>query len=315
MNHPVVSALFPVVVLIAIGYLAGRRAWIGAAAVKDLSNLVFMVLAPALLFRTMASSHASMLDLKPLLAYFGVAIAVYAGVLLWRGFSRRSAVLALASTFSNTVMIGVPLVGLAYGQQGLVTLFTLISMHALVLLTVATLVLEFAVVHEQKLAGRAVDRHVAATVLLALRNGIIHPVPLPIIAGLLFAQTGWAIPAVLDKPLQLLGQAFGPVALLMVGVTLAFNPVGQHLRAALGISLAKNVVHPALMAAVGWALGLEAVPLAVMIVAASLPIGANVFLFSQRYEVAQDTVTASVAVSTGLALVTVSVVLLLLGVV
>ena len=113
MNHPVVSALFPVVVLIAIGFLAGKRRWIGETAVRDLSSLVFMVLLPALLFRTMASAHSALPDAKPLLTYFGVALMVYFGVLFWRGFSRRSAVLALASMFSNTVMIGVPLVGLA----------------------------------------------------------------------------------------------------------------------------------------------------------------------------------------------------------
>jgi predicted permease len=44
-----------------------------------------------------------------------------------------------------------------------------------------------------------------------------------------------------------------------------------------------------------------------------LPIGANVFLFSQRYEVAEELVTASVAVSTGLGLVSVSLVMLCLG--
>jgi len=38
-----------------------------------------------------------------------------------------------------------------------------------------------------------------------------------------------------------------------------------------------------------------------------------VFLFSQRYQVAQQVVTASVAVSTGLGLISVSVVMLLLG--
>ena len=34
------------------------------------------------------------------------------------------------------------------------------------------------------------------TVLQAIRNGIVHPVPLPIIAGLLFAQTGLVVPEV-----------------------------------------------------------------------------------------------------------------------
>jgi hypothetical protein len=42
-------------------------------------------------------------------------------------------------------------------------------------------------------------------------------------------------------------------------------------------------------------------------------VGANVFLCAQRYEVAQDEVTASVAVSTALGLVTVPVVLLLVA--
>ena len=51
--HPVFVSLTPVFLLIGLGYLAGRLQWIRDAAVKDLSNLVFMVLIPALLFRTM----------------------------------------------------------------------------------------------------------------------------------------------------------------------------------------------------------------------------------------------------------------------
>ena len=77
----------------------------------------------------------------------------------------------------------------------------------------------------------------------------------------------------------------------------------------MGLTLLKNLVMPALVAAIGWAVGLTGLPLTVMIVAASLPIGANVFMFSQRYEVAQELVTAGVAVSTVLGVVTISVVM------
>ena len=48
-----------------------------------------------------------------------------------------------------------------------------------------------------------------------------------------------------------------------------------------------------------------------VLVAAALPIGANVLLFSQRYRTAEELVTASVAVSTALAVFTVSVVMAL----
>jgi predicted permease len=313
MTNPVITSLLPVVLLIALGYVSGRTGWIRSEASKDLSNLVFMVLTPALLFRTMSTVHVEQLNFKPVAMYFVAAALLFAAMLLWQGATRRAAVLALAATFSNTVMIGVPLVSLAYGEAGLVMLFTLISVHALVLLTLATVVLELAVAREQAAKDSGAPRHMALTVLAAMRNGIIHPVPLPIIVGLVFAQTGLVIPALLDKPLLLLSNAFGPIALLLVGVTLTQVRVGEHLRAALGLALIKNLAFPGLVALLSWSFGLSGLALSVMIVAASMPIGANVFLFSQRYEVAQELVTASVAVSTVLALLTVSLVMALLG--
>lgn len=313
MNNPVFSALLPVVLLISVGIVAGRAGWIRADAIKDLSNLVFMVLTPALLFRTMSTVHVEQLNFKPVAMYFVAALLLFAAMLFWQGANRRAAVLALSVTFGNTVMIGIPLIGLAYGQTGLVTLFTLISVHALVLLTLATVVLEMVTAREERASGQGGQRHMALTVLAAVKSGIIHPVPLPIMVGLLFAQTGLLLPEVVDKPLKLLGSAFGPVALLLVGVTLTQAQVGPNLKNALGISLLKNLALPCLVAALGLGLGVSGLPLTVMIVTASLPTGANVFLFAQRYEVAQDLVTASMAVSTVLGLATITVVMSLVG--
>ena len=314
LDHPVLSSLLPVVLLIGIGFVAGRMKLIRGEAVRDLSNLVFLVLVQALLFRTMATSHLERLDLKSVALYYIVAGAMFFALLLIQGLNSRSAVVALAAIFSNTLMIGVPLVQLAYGQAGLVHLFTLISMHALVLLTLATVVIELLVAREQsqQSPGQQPRRHIAATVARAVKNAILHPVPLPIIAGFLYSLTGVGLHPVVERPLKLLGDAFGPVALVLVGVTLAQTAIGRHLKGALGISVLKTIAHPILMAAAGWALGLRGLPLTVMVVAAALPVGANVFLFSQRYHKAEDLVTASVAVSTAMGLVTISVVMALL---
>lgn len=312
LDHPVASSLLPVVLLIGIGFAAGRLKLIRGEAVRDLSNLVFLVLVQALLFRTMATADLARLDLRSVALYYIVAGAMLFALLFIRGLTSRSAVLALAAIFSNTLMIGVPLVQLAYGQAGLVHLFTLISMHALILLTLATVVLELLVAREQAAAGLGPRRHIAATVAQAVKNAVLHPVPLPIIAGFLYSLTGWGLHPVVERPLKLLGDAFGPVALVLVGVTLAQTAIGPHLRGALVISVLKTILHPLLMWGAGRALGLTGLPLAVMVVAAALPVGANVFLFSQRYKKAEDLVTASVAVSTLMAVGTVSVVMGLL---
>lgn len=211
MNHPELNALLPVVLLIAVGCIAGRAKLISASGVKDLSNLVFMVVLPALLFRTMAQVRPEAVNGASLLAYFGALCLLFGGTLAVVGFTRRGAVLALATTFGNTVMMGIALVGIAYGSAGLAVLLPIVSLHALLMLTTATIVLEFAVLREQALAmgstpaatsARTAASHainpanalpqrppVWRTVWQAARNAIIHPVPLPIVCGLLFAYS------------------------------------------------------------------------------------------------------------------------------
>ncbi|MES2415784.1 MAG: AEC family transporter [Pseudomonadota bacterium] len=317
MNQLVLVSLLPVVLLIAAGFLAGRAQWIRATAVKDLSNLIFLLLTPALLFRTMSQVRIEQLSFRPVMAYFVAVAIIFGGILLVKGLNRRAAVLALAGTFSNTVMIGIAMVGLMYGPDGLVILLTLVSTHALVLLTCATLVLELAVAREQKqgLGGELgnAPRHPVATVLVAVKNAVLNPVPLPIIVGLLFAQTGLVIPEVIDRPLELLANAFGPLALVMVGVTLANTPLGQYWRPALALSSVKNLLHPLLVYLLCRLFDVSGLAMAVMVTASALPMGANVFLFSQRYKVAEELITATVVVSTAMALVTLTVVVLLLG--
>lgn len=311
LNSPVVASLVPVFLFIALGFVTARVGWIRAIAVKDLSNLVFMVLAPALLFRTMSAVHIETLDFGPVGIYFVAAALVFSGTVFAQGFTTLAAARGLAHVFGNTVMIGVPLIGLAFGESGLVTLFTLISVHALILLTAATVVFELAAARERANTPGQPKPHLLLTVLQAMKNGILHPVPLPIIAGLLFAQSGWTLPEMVDKPLQLLGQALGPIALLLVGVTLAFSKIGSSFQPALRAALVKSLALPLVLACLGWAIGFGGEPLALLIVTASLPTGANVFLFAQRYNVAEAEVTATIAVSTAMALVTLPVVLFL----
>jgi predicted permease len=311
MNSLVLSSLLPVILLISAGFAAARLDWVRETAVKDLSNLVFFLLMPALLFRTMGRVYVEQLDFKPVAAYFLAVGVLVIGTFLLQGFNRRAAVLALAVTYSNAIMIGIALVTLVFGQAGLVTLLTLIPVHSLVLLTGATVLLELAMASERA-SGSARQRWLS-TVLKALQNALFHPLTLPLLAGLLFAQTGWVLPPMMEMPLDLLARAFSPMALILVGVTLGFTRVGSHWRGALKLAAVKNILHPMLVYGLCLALGVTGMPMAIMVVAAALPMGANVFLFSQRYGVAQELITASVAVSTVLSVLTLTLALMLVS--
>ena len=56
---------------------------------------------------------------------------------------------------------------------------------------------------------------------------------------------------------------------------------------------------PALVLLVGhWGAGLRGVPLAVIVVCASLPVGSNALLFAQRYATLEAEATAGIVLST-----------------
>ncbi|MEN9330062.1 MAG: hypothetical protein RLZZ484_1250, partial [Pseudomonadota bacterium] len=79
------SSLIPVVVLIAVGMFAGRRGWVTTAGAKELTDLSFLVLAPALLFRTMSQVHWSDINMSPVALYFVAAMMLFAIVILSLG--------------------------------------------------------------------------------------------------------------------------------------------------------------------------------------------------------------------------------------
>ncbi|MDI9332777.1 MAG: AEC family transporter [Cytophagales bacterium] len=311
LSHPVITSLLPVIFLIVTGYVAGKQGWIRAGATKDFSSLIFSVLLPPLLFRTMAQTHLENLQILPVLAYLGSMVILFVVMLAFLGFNQRGVILGLASTYSNAVMIGIALIGFAYGQAGQAVLFSLLSVHAVIMLTAATLMLEWLKLKAQKShtspSGKPYKQaHPAALALNALRNALLQPTTWPILVGLAYSQTGLGIPAIVDRPLQLLGQAFSPLALVLVGLTLSVTQFGHHIKPALGLSLLKNFVQPILVLGLGFLLGQRGLPLTVMVVAASLPMGANVFMFSQRYQESEDLITTSVSVSTVMALFSVA---------
>ena len=185
--------------------------------VKHLSRLVFTVLLVPLLFRTMAHVRPENLQWTPLLAYLLGMALMYVVMFVAAGRDRRAAVLGLAASYSNTVMIGIALIQFAYGEQGVAVLLALVAVHSLIMLTLATLVLEWVTLREKSVVQTGAS--LLALTGQTLWNTFKQPMIFPIVAGLLYAQTGLGLPLFIDRPLQLLANAFSPLAVVLVGLT------------------------------------------------------------------------------------------------
>lgn len=309
MPNSVIDALLPVVLLIFIGFMVSKKGWLKLSAIQDVSNLAFLILGPALFFRSMSQVRLSELHFKPVTIYFIAICVVFTAVLYIQGYNRRGTILALSATFSNVTMIGVPLVNFAWGQQGLIVLFSLMSVHSLIMFSLVTSLLEFSVLRENLQLGKegrynSKVKTLTITLVRAAKRSFFHPVPFPIICGMLFGLTGIKLPQSLDNTLILLGNAFSPIALILVGMTLAKGAFSMKWKMPVMMAVAKSIIHPAILIFIGMLTGLKGVEFKVMVVAAALPIGANVYLFAQRYHVSQQEIMAGVAMSTILGMIT-----------
>jgi malonate transporter and related proteins len=299
--------LLAVLVTAAIGYVAGRMKWLtigapGSDAARVLSNAAFYVFIPALLFRTTARLDFATMPWRTIAAFFvpviGVMLAVYAWQRL-RGPDKPAVptARAISVAFGNTVQLGIPLSAALFGEAGLAIHIPLISIHALLILSVLTVLVELDLA---RAAGRdGAPASLSHTLATTTRNTLIHPVVLPVLAGLAWNLLGLPLPALADELLATLGTAVVPLCLILIGVSLSQYGVKGHVRGAVAVVIGKLVLLPAMVLVVAhWGFGLAGVPLAVLVMAAALPVGSNALLFAQRYATLEGEATAAIVLST-----------------
>jgi predicted permease len=290
--------------VVAIGYVVGRMRLLGPNdPARVLSYVAFYIFVPALLFRTTSRLDFATMPWGTLAAFFVPVMALMLGVYLWQrqqgdlptaGPSAR----ALTATFGNTVQLGIPMVVAMFGEAGLAIHVTIVSLHALVLLTVLTAVVEVDLARERARQGVA-DAHIGRMLVDTARKTVIHPVVLPILVGLVWNALSVPMPPVLDEVLVSLGQAVVPLCLVLIGVSLAQYGLKGAAQGAVMLTLLKLLLLPAVVLAVGhWGFGLSGLPLSVVVMAAALPTGNNALIFAQRYGALEAETTAAIALST-----------------
>ena len=305
MSSLVFFKLLTIFIVVAIGWGVGKLKWLGTGdPARTLANAAYYIFVPALLFRTTARIDFKAMPWGTLVAVFVPMLLMMIVVYLVQRRANRNgalpvaapAVRAISSVFGNTVQVGIPIAAALFGEAGLAIHLAIVSLHALVLLTLVTALVELDLARSNYDLGRA---HLLKTLASTARNTIIHPVVLPVLIGLSWNALGLPIPAVADEILQTLGSAVVPLCLVLIGMALAYYGVQGAARAAVVLSFLKLLVLPALVLGIAhWGFGLAGMPLTVIVMMAALPIGSNALIFAQRYHTIEAEVTAATVFST-----------------
>ncbi|MFD5129210.1 AEC family transporter [Streptomyces olindensis] len=303
----VLSGFAVIAVVIGVGYLIGRRGYLGDGGREVLTKLAFHVASPALLFTTLARADLSVIFSDRLLVT-AMSTAVAAGVFVAVGAVRgwgvgRTTIGALCSSYVNSGNLGIPIAVYVLGDASLVApvlLFQLVGVTP-----VALTVLD--------LTQGGEKRPLWQRLLTPLRN----PIAVGSLAGVATSAAGLDVPGPLMDPLTLIGNMSVPAVLLAFGISLRGStlPLRGAERAPVLLAVAlKSFLQPlAAWALAAGVFGLHGAPLLDVVVTSALPAAQNLFTYASSYRVGEVLAREAILLSTVLAVPVLVVVAALLG--
>ncbi|WP_374246086.1 AEC family transporter [Zoogloea sp.] len=274
----IVSILFPLFAIAAVGFLVGRRAKPDLSQANKLNMDVFV---PALVFGALANKSFHIAHYLPLLGATFVAVAG-SGLLGWAvarliGVAPRT--FAPPMMFNNCGNLGLPLAVLAFGEEALAPAVVMFMVSNLVHFTFGAWLLD----HEARLASVWRVPSVLAT-LAGLAVGI---------AGL----EVWA-PAMLA--IKMLGDISIPLMLFALGVRISESRIAAIRLGVIG-AVARPAIGMALSAALIWLVPLPERERALLLVFGALPPAVLNYMFAERYRQEPEKVASMVLIGNVLA--------------
>jgi malonate transporter and related proteins len=285
-------AILPNFVLILVGLVLARRFNFGRDFWSGLEKLVYYVLFPALLFRSLALARidfaATAWPIAAALAFTlaGFGLSVAAGPI----FQLDRKLLAAGSQcgYRFNTYIGLAIAGSVYGSQG-------VALAAIVLGVMIPLANVLAVAMLAAHGTRGFVHELAT-----------HPLVVSSVAGLAWNALGLPLPGFADQTLNLLAITALPAGLLAVGAAMRIES-GQGSPAAHAWWLAvKLAAVPAIAWLLARALGIGGLEARVLMLCAALPTATNAYILAVRMTGDGRAVATQVTLGTVLSMFTIA---------
>ncbi|QTL36840.1 AEC family transporter [Pseudoalteromonas viridis] len=298
-----IDILFPLIFVVTCGFVAARIRFISGAQLDGIRVYIFNLAIPVLLFLSMFRADLSQVaSASLLLAFYLPVVALYllVFVLLRARFNLTmsdAALSALNSTYSNTVVVGLPVILAALGEQAAAMVFMIIPLHSAVLFSLTFIL--------ARRANGGVEW---------LKPLFLNPVVLSISLGLIANLMSLSLPALLLSGMEWFAQPAIAGALFVLGASLVqygFRPVWYP---ALMLSIVKLLILPLCVYLTATLLALEPLQRQVVTLMSAAPLGVNAYLVARQLGVQQAISAGSVVLSTLLSVVSLSLWLAILSI-
>lgn len=295
------TVILPVFVVIGMGYLAVWRGVFSESGVDGLMKFTQNFAVPALLFRAISTLDLGQeFELGLLISFYAPAAICFAlGIAGARWLFHRpwpdSIAIGFGALFSNTVLLGLPIMERAYGADALTANYAIIAIHSPFCYALGITAMEVT-----RAKGQSI-RQIAPNVLRAMFH---NPLVIGITAGFAVNLSGLGLPVFVTDGFDLLVRAALPAALFgLGGVLYQYRPEGDAMTITMVVVISL-ILHPSLAYGFAQFFALDEAQLRSLIVTASMAPGLNVYIFANLYGVGKRVAASSVLVATALCIVT-----------
>lgn len=307
----ILNVIAPVFAIVLTGYLAVRWALFPREGVRGLIAFVNNFATPCLLFGAMLTADFSTtFNLAVIIPFYvGALCCLVVGAFIAQRFFKAKPGEGISSGFSamftNTVLMGIPIMQRAYGESALPSVFSIIAFHAPVLITLGMLVMELV-----RRDGEPLHKALWVAVIRIVQNPLLWGVGLGLIAN----HFGMVLIEPAQSFIAMMAGAVLPAALFGLGGALNEYRLADNWQHALVMSLLKLIVHPL----IAYVLMIHVLHVDMTIarygiLLAAMPSGINAFVFATYYNRGVNVATNTVLISTALSVFTISAWLYLLS--
>ncbi len=290
-----IEVIFPVFLVIGLGYLAVCYRLFSNTAIDGLMRFTQNFAFPCLLFSALSSLNlAQNFDLRLLASfYIGAVTGFLAGLfgarLLFHCPWEEAVAIGFCGLFSNSLLLGLPITERAYGVQTLQSNYAIIALHSPFCYTLGITVMEI-------VRGRG--RSFAATTGVVLTAMFRNALLIGIILGLLVNLSGIPLPTAITDAVDLMKRAALPAALFgLGGVLYRYRPKGDMKKVAF-ICAISLILHPMVTWFLSRTLALEPAPMRAAVLTAAMAPGLNSYIFANLYGVARHIVASTILLGT-----------------
>lgn len=326
-HHPpvhIISVILPVFGIALLGYVLTAVGWFRITDVPGLTRYVFNIALPIMLFDSMSRiTLPDTVQWSLLVAYYLPAIALFvvAARIGRKAFGHNrteSGIYGMGASYSNTVLIGLPIVSTVWGDAGVLPLMMIISVHTAILFTLTTAVAEsgggnggsVSDLQESHMRPRELQYLIGKTAIGMVTN----PVFGGLVIGLLFNAASVTIEGPVGTMIGWIRGSALPAALFVTGASLRRYRGMGHIPEAGTLVFLKLIVHPiAVFLLARFVFQLPPLWTAVGVVTAALPTGVNASVFANKYDAGVAPVVTATLASTMLSIVTITFLIATLG--